>query len=767
MGAAPQIRLHNRTDLEIPVDFVLDIGNSRTCGVLFENGDFTKAQMLQLRDLSNPSKVYSDPIDMRIVFRKADLGEALILKENNDKVDLFEWKSIVRIGEEAKKLVYRSLEEEGLAGKTTNYSSPKRYLWDMKPFVGQWEYLITNDDSLALQIHESISMKGITDQFDGAGNYVPNNQKMLLGHEASHYSRSSLMTFVFIEIFQHVLSQINSIDFRTKHDGIDCRRFLRNLIITCPTAMPVKEQIRLRQCAEEAFCVLKNLSSTLKNITIIPSPHVGWIYDEATSCQLVYLYAEMAKRYGGDVAKFIEMKGHTRAEDNANGTGRRSLTIGSIDIGAGTTDLMICKYTHNNNNVTPEPLFWDSFYLAGDDILKNIVHTIVIDGPIKHVSNLGSIHSALENRMLEMTDDELSKLPSVKNPVYRSKMDNILRAEGALKEQLIKAYASNLIHDYFGHDSNMMNATDRRCRKDFNTQISIPIALKMLDLLRLNRPSKVYGYKELFVRDEPATYLLEHFYNHFGFRFTELEWRFDPNAIADIVRTTLDPLMKQLSILAYTYRCDVLILAGRPTSLDTITELFIKYYPTSPNRLIRLNEYMVGSWYPFADGQGYFYDQKSVVAVGAMIGYLSETVGFNGVALDFSLMAQKMKPTANYIGLYKPSKQQIDTSIMSPTKSTARIAITASPAFIGCKQLDVPIYQARPLYAIYNYSGKKSLRVSLSRLYSADKEHLEIDNVMDNMGEDVPISQIELVQTSLADDGGYWLDKGEFELSIV
>lgn len=772
LNAAPEITLHNREDKAIPVDFVLDIGNSRTCGVLFENGDFTKAQMLQLRDLSDPSKIYSEPFDMRVVFRKADLGETLILKDNDEKVDLFAWKSIVRVGEEAKKLVYRSLEEEGLAGKTTNYSSPKRYLWDMKPFAGQWEYLITKDDSLALQIHESISMTGITDHFDGAGNYTPNNQNFLFGHNASHFSRSSLMTFVFIEILQHVMSQINSIDFRTKHDDIDCRRYLRNLIITCPTAMTVKEQIRLRQCAQEAFDVLAKLNPVLRQITIIPSPqanNVGWIYDEATSCQLVYLYAEMAKRYGGDVTKFIEMKGHARAEDNINGTIRKSLTIGSIDIGAGTTDLMICKYIHddNGNCIKPEPLFWDSFSLAGDDILKNIVHAIVIDGPIKHVSNLGSIHSALENRMLEMTDDELSKLPSVKNPVYRAKMDNILRSEGRTKEQQIKSYASNLIHDFFGYDSNMMNATNRRCRKDFNTQVSVPIALKMMDLLRLNRPSKVYTYKELFVKNEPATYLLEHFYNHFGFRFTDLEWRFEPNAIADIVRTALEPLMKQLSILAYTYHCDVLILAGRPTSLDTITELFIKYYPTSPNRLIRLNEYMVGSWYPFADGQGYFYDQKSVVAVGAMIGYLSETVGFNGMALDFSKMAKKMVPTADYLGLYDARKQQINTSLMSPIKSTARITATAFPTFIGCKQLDVPIYQARPLYAIYNSSGKNSLRISLSRVYSADKEFLEIESVTDNLGEDVPVSQIELVQTSLADEGGYWLDKGEFELSIV
>lgn len=68
--------------------------------------------------------------------------------------------------------------------------------------------------------------------------------------------------------------------------------------------------------------------------------------------------------------------------------------------------------------------------------------------------------------------------------------------------------------------------------------------------------------------------------------------------------------MKQLALVFYTQQCDIIVLAGRPTSLDPINELFIKYVPTSPDRLIRLNGYRVGNWCPTADGQGYFYDQK-------------------------------------------------------------------------------------------------------------------------------------------------------------
>ena len=69
-----------------------------------------------------------------------------------------------------------------------------------------------------------------------------------------------------------------------------------------------------------------------------------WSFDEASCCQLVYLYAEIAQRYSGEIHKFFELKGHVRPEEKEEGYEGNSLTIGSIDIGAGTTDIMICSY---------------------------------------------------------------------------------------------------------------------------------------------------------------------------------------------------------------------------------------------------------------------------------------------------------------------------------------------------------------------------------------------------------------------------------------
>ena len=782
-GGAPEVTLHDKPGLAVPVDLVLDIGNSRTCGILFERGEFTKGKMLELRNLSKPWILYENKtFDMRIVFRKADFGNDIVLDE-----DLFQWKSFVRIGEEARDLIYRSIEDEGLAEKNTNYSSPKRYLWDTKPVKAQWENLTTTDDPFNVLLSNAISVPALSELFQEDGTYVGDTQQQkdkageLLDFkkEEHHYSRSSLMTFALIEIFQQAVTQINSVKYREKWGEVDCRRYIRNVIVTCPTAMPLKEQVRLRQCAAEAYDAVTKCMPGLPMPEITPSAASltlnakkrTWAYDEASCCQLVYLYAEIAQRYNGEIHKFFELKGHVRPELKEEGYPYKALTIGTVDIGAGTTDIMVCAYEYEGlgrSKITPTPLFWDSFYLAGDDILRNLVQNFVIEGKEHGQPDMGNISAALTARVLAMDDDALSAMPCLTdNIVYKDKVADIRATIDEDEKQAKKiAFASNLIHDFFGIDSSMMSFKDRRCRNDFNTQISVPIAQLMLELLRCHRPSRLYSFDEIFPGLKPAGYLLDYFEHHFGFRFEELSWRFVPEEVACIVKATMEPLMKQLALVLYTQHCDIIVLAGRPTSLDTITELFIKYVPTSPDRLIRLNDYHVGSFFPTADGQGYFYDQKAIVAVGGMVGYLASHAGLKGLVIDFSKMTEKMKSTANNIGDSNYKRQVVTESVLTPAQSMATLNIAVFPAFIGCRQFDSPIYQARPLYAIYDKSGRGSLAVTLSRNFHEDKEHLMIEDVTDAEGNTMPKGSIELVQQSLADDGNYWLDKGEFELTI-
>lgn len=800
IGLTPDVILYTDEEEARPVDLVLDIGNSRTCGVLFEDADFTKVDMLQLQDLSEPWKIYRKPFDMRLAFHHCKFGEM-------DVPDQFSWQSFLRIGDEAIKLIYRSRPANGVAQRTTNYSSPKRYLWDNKQFDGQWDFLSTEDDDNT-SLNHYINIKGLSEQFDSDGTL----RRSKTGGIFSSFSRRSLMTFVMIEILQQANCQINSYQFREKRGDVNIPRKLRTIIITCPTAMPKEEQIILRQCAEDAYisllrCKDPNLyyqpydpAEWQGKIQIIPSvkdlmtnsstlaaqrTKTEWGYDEATCCQLVYLYAEVAQRYLNHCGDFFNLYGHVRKEFIVDGYTRNSLTIGSIDIGAGTTDLMICAYQYDERGVcklTPKPLFWDSFYYAGDDILEELIRAMIIEGFNTNIGQLyeGPIFNAVCSNYMALPDEDFIEALNLKGKISLTNLSDTEKYE--LKYAYASRETSERIHNFFGRDKALMDHKDRIMRQDFNVQVSIPMGLKMLDLLRIGRKSMALKYEDFFSELQPASFILEHFNKHFSiinngkkyvdFDFRKIIWYFDETELAKIIIAKIEPLMKQLAIVLNTYNCDIVLLAGKPTSLNAITDLFLKYYPTSPNRLIRLNDYRVGEWYPFADGLGYFKDQKSLVAIGAMIGYLSSNGGINGFHMDMSHLKKDMVSTANYMGLYNAVNQKIAETILSPDQNTATFEVHGFPLFIGCKQLVSKFYQARPLFSINLVDGvdlhdvSLPLKVSVVRNYSQDKESLKIVSAVDSMGRPFPINKLHFRVQSLASEGAYWLDKGEFVLSI-
>lgn len=799
MGLSPEISLYTDQIEHKSVDLVLDIGNSRTCGVLFENSDFTKVEMLQLQDLTEPWKVYCKPFDMRLAFHHCKFGEM-------ETIDQFEWQSFLRVGDEATKLIYQSRPSDGVSERTTNYSSPKRYLWDNKQFAGQWDFLITNDDDVS-SLNHYINIKGLSEQFDSDGTL----RTIKNGGLYSSFSRRSLMTFVMIEILQQANCQMNSYEFRTKHGDVDVPRKLSRILVTCPTAMPKEEQIALRRCAEEAFIALLrckdpnlyyqayNQDEWKDKITIIPSVkdltmtnapvnlkgRAEWGYDEATCCQLVYLYAEIAQRYMNHCEDFFNLYGHVRKEFVEDGYNRKSLTIGSIDIGAGTTDLMICSYKYDENGVaklTPVPLFWDSFYYAGDDVLEEIIRQQIIEGRTTNYQYTlcGPIFNAICSAYMNLSDDDFIDAMNIRNKVLLDNMSDIEKE--SVKFAVASRETSERIHNFFGHDKALMDYKDRLMRQDFNIQVSVPMGLKLLELLRLGRKRMQLKFEDFFPELEPAEFILSHFSKHFSIvkggkhyvdiDFTKIEWTYDPQVISEIVVSKLEPLMKQLSIVLNTYQCDIILLAGKPMSLNVVTDLFLKYYPISPNRLIRLNDYRVGEWYPFSDGLGYFKDQKSLVAVGGMIGYLASNGGLGGFHMDMTHLKKDMVSTAQYIGLYSAVNQKIKEAVITPLQNTATFEVHGFPIYIGCKQLYSQYYQARALYAL-NLQDDVDLRtislplkISVARNYSQDREALKIVSAVDSMGKPFSLNKLRFCVQSLADEGTYWLDKGEFVLSI-
>jgi len=765
MNALPKITLFSDKDVAFgDVDLIVDIGNSRTCAVLLDNfdtHDFTKVEPLALQNFTNPVKNgklnrCSDSFDMRLAFREADLGGALPIGSSQ-----FVFPSMVRLGIEANELIHSAINMNTGIEKVTTFSSPKRFLWDNKPQQKEWEFV-----SLKGEQSKLIHIRGISEQVRADGSLNTDSGSRIV----NCYSRKALMTFGLLEIMAQAKMQMNSYEFRHKWGEENKPRRIGRVIVTCPTAMSRVEQIALRTCAEDAAIILNRFYSgtyaksfdekeARKSVHVIPSAHhlknteerTEWIYDEATCAQFVYLFAEINKRYRNNCKEYFDFYGKVRKD--LNDYTKKSLTLGSVDIGAGTTDVMIAAYKYDDAGqytLTPVPMFWESFYIAGDDLLKNLIGKLIIAGP-----------------------------------------------HGAIQKQLEKggnADVKTKILDFFEQDNARQSVTDRRIRSEFNLQVSVPVVSRFLELLNEHNVEKTtLSFDDIFLTNRPTEQVLEHFKNHFGFAIEDLPWHYDKTIISKIVESTFDTLVGKIATVLSYWGCDVVLLTGRPSSLTPLSDLFLKYYAVSPNRLITLNNYRIGTWYPFQNGKGYFKDAKSIVAIGAMIGNYAATRGsLDGFSLDLSELIQKMLPTTDYF----VQSEKDHHPFITPEINSVAIEVLQTPLRIWTRQLNSPSYPTRPFYIVdlnkdeierrikdkYGLENgdrkeiKDTVDRELERLqklrpykfiivrenYFDDKETLKIESVEDRNNENIPTSYFSLQVQSMGETNNYWLDSGEF-----
>jgi hypothetical protein len=782
----PEVALYTDASPSIDVDLILDIGNANTCGLLFETPpgnrpfEFTSVKKLAITDLSDPTQVYNDPFSMRLTFVEPRFGNIEIPRHR-----CFQWPSLVRVGQEAETLINRHNLNIGRAKETsTNLSSPKRYLWDSEKSDVQWEFINFKGHDLK----DAIYFEGVSEQFREDGSYAFDGNFSC----TPNYSRKSLMTFVYIEVLLHAISQINSHEFRLSHGSLIRPRKLKRITITCPTSIIQYEQVALRELAMDAVRTLQRYFSnsfigavdrrddkSKTDLLVLPSPEElrkdatmskskkDWIYDEATCGQLVFLYGELSKRYMNKSELFVRMFGSGRTDPDAEGHNR--ITMATVDIGGGTTDLMVCSYHVKSVNgqtvLTPDPLYYESLNLAGDDLLKQLVQGIVLEGTPTGESEQGCM----------------------------GVIEQAARSAGVENVSMKLQY-------FFGHDSNNQGYVHRGYRKNFILQVAIPIVKRYMEHAAGMLPDRYATYDELFPDEKPNRDLIEYFNRHFApLRFEDIRWKLSESRVSRIIENTFDSAIRQLSTLCAVYSCDFLLLAGKPTSLPRIRELFLRYHPVSPDRLIGLNNYRVGRWYPFADDIGYFKDTKTLVCVGAAIALMGSKLDkLEGFKINTDLLREKLVATSDYMGVMDRYTQQIPEIIFTPDANQAEIEIHALPVVIGYKQLPNTSYNARPIYKIHisdaeirrkvqsqlpeltdpaelaryvdrereRLRSKLPFRLLLRRNFNESKETVHIERIKDGQGEELSRNALACGHMTLKEEYGYWLDTGEFSLNI-
>lgn len=763
---SPEIQLFTDNIRKKTVDLVIDIGNSATCALLFENKDddsfdFDSVKKLIIQDYTNPHLEYNNSFPMNMMFSESSFGN---IDKDNYHNNKFIVPSLTRIGFEAEKLIHSASTNLDLGYELKTYnSSPKRYLWDNQISDREWEF-----QPLKTNRVKKVYLNGISEQLSLDGSLKSSRE--VFGAK-SMFSRASLMKFVFLEVLMHAHVQINSFKFREEHGEMTMPRTIKRITISCPTGMIQHEQIALRQAAAEACELLDGYqrfyfdqdenTNWFKKPEIIPSiqdisktlsqleDKKDWMYDEATCSQLVFVYSLFSKK----------LRSNNYVIDHFLFNNKNTLKIASIDIGAGTTDIIINQYQLETSNkiqeLIPQPLFWDSFKLAGDDLMKELIQKLIIRSPLK------TDDSAIEG------------------------LENYGRSKGIIDIQ-------SRINGFFGENSNNMGYLAKMMRKSFVHQVAQPIVLKYLQQAN-QQESLEMSFEEIIGHKFENSALVNYFERIIGFNFLEIRWTISAKVVNEIVSSVFEGLVRQMCLVINQFECDFVVLSGKPASLLSYEELFKKFLFVSPTNVINLNNYWIGKWYPFADNLGNVEDPKTIVAVGAIIALMAAKLkkiqDFN---LNTTELIKNLSSTADYIISKVENRKEV---ILTPQKHEQTFLLKSLPFEFGYAKYLSRNYTYSGLYRLsidhrqieeviknrfvgrdesfYEEQVDKErgeilrhlpLKVTIARDWDESKEILKIEHIEDNEGNEKPGRFFQLHYQTLDSVQGYWLDTCEFVL---
>lgn len=612
----------------IPVDLILDVGNTHTCGVIIEdhgdaNDGLRQTAELQVRSLSEPQYLNEPLFTSRLEFSEARFGKQHFSVESG-REDAFVWPSIVRVGDEARKLAMQRLGTEGNSG----ISSPRRYLWDETPVLQDWRFSQMNAKTQREPLATAFPLMNLMND-DGQPLFtLPQDERLPVF--SPQYSRSTLMTHMLCELLAQALGQINSVATRLRLGFPASPRQLRTLILTLPSAMPKQEREIFRRRMFEAIAIVWKAmgwhpqdedfsNEKQQSKSVVPVPRIQMEWDEASCGQLVWLYNEAISHYAGQTETFFASLARPDREPEPGSRPGRALRVASLDIGGGTTDMAITHYalddgTGSNVKITPQLLFREGFKVAGDDVLLDIIQRCVLPALQTHLQKSG-------------ITDAAALMATLFGDSGRIDTQAILRQQTAL--QLFMPIGHAILSGWEQSDINDPLAGLHATFGELLEQL--PTRNVMNYLTQAIEHALPSGSPSFDVLAVPLQV-----------NFRELH-----DAMLAGEFTLASPLHAVCEAISH-YSCDVLLVMGRPGCLPGVQALIRHLQPVPVNRMIWLDKYQVHEWYPFSQ-QGRIGNPKSTAAVGAMLCSLALDLRlprFNFKAADIGAYS-----TVRYLGV--------------------------------------------------------------------------------------------------------------------
>jgi hypothetical protein len=783
--SVPKLRVANTVSAHesvtpVDVELVLDVGNSRTCGILIERFpgetrlDLARSFPLEIRDLSRPEFYYCGLFESRVEFSEYRLGDERFASRSGRR-NAFMWPGLVRIGPEALRLVAR---EEGTE-TASGLSSPKRYLWDDTPVLQDWRFHHHSDPnnlpkSLRAAMRFLNEAGDVLEQVraDEAARLRPRGKTALTPAIRPRFSRASLFGFMLAEIIAHALIQVNAPASRARRAQSELPRRLSRIILTLPTATTAQEQAIIRSKAKGALALvwsLLGLKTGESSISRMPELIVEW--DEASCTQMVYLYSELTQKFDGRIDRFLSLKGTPRAMEKSTAPAP-SLRLACIDIGGGTTDLMVTTYWGEAGRVLhPRQNFREGFRVAGDELLQRVIAAIILPGLQVAIEAAGG--RFVGEKLRELFTGDIGGLDQQS---VQKRRQFALRLLMPVAVAILKACeTAGEFEPLTLHLEDVLNLPqppDAAARADdaapaAKADPAVPDAL----ISYIGDAARDLGAPEFCINDVALTFSRE-----------------DVDAIA---REVFQKVLGNLAEVIAHLGVDVVLLTGRPSRLPAVRAVLEEMLVVPPHRLISMHAYKTGRWYPFRDPVTQrIGDPKSTVAVGGMLTALSEARIPN---FKVTTSAFRMRSTARYIGEMDSSGQIMADRVLFSNvdldagKSAGDMLASLTmytPVYLGSRQLPLERWSTTPLYRLDFATPAAEARAPLDVTFErtefdedpevetsdsvlrreAMREAFVITEVEDGEGTGMKTSEVALRLHTLGLEDEYWIDTGLFRL---
>ncbi|GDY07060.1 hypothetical protein LBMAG52_05460 [Planctomycetia bacterium] len=541
---------------------------------------------------------------------------------------LFQDLSAVRMGQEAED-VAQAVRTEGdiLLG----LSSPKRYLWadDEVWLEGDVWYMADPDDRCGTHNYVSLLQGPLIRHLaenDPDDLVLPDPADMQISEEEvaretpskPRHAPRAMMVAALYELLVQAYSYVNSSTYRTLMGDPHHHREIRSLSLSYPSGMIQQERERFQKQVEKAV----DLFSATLGRSQSRHPIGKLSIDEASAVHLTYIWSEL-QMLNRDVRLWFQTVGRDRspvspapakpatsaslspaapppspgrpaptsvrrparppgpARPETAAQSQREIRVACIDIGGGTSDLMIARYTSAGgavDRIDGEILHRDGISVAGDQLVKRVLEKIVVP------------HFA---ERLGFGPDEVGRLFGPEQPVNRAFRAQRISWVNRLFVPLAQAYLQHAVDDY--RDAPITHHDGQYVSQEVLESLQTTI-------------NKIYQ-AGMFDVKQP------------------LELYYDPVIFDEVVHEVFDELLFDFCGRITKHDVDIVLLAGQPTKLKYLQDRVRLYLPLAASRVVPMHNYYAGTWYPYQDQQGgqlgVIGDPKSAVVVGAAIQALS------------------------------------------------------------------------------------------------------------------------------------------------